>query len=548
MKNLVFFIILLLKYPAGWLGADSDQFEILLRTKLTVDFRTAPTSFQTSGKKKQTFIYQLFTFAVFGLLFGIAAFSVGDLAMSLVILFSVIMVSLTMTLLSEFTTVLFDQRDNYILLPRPVSNRTLLLVRLIHIQIYIGSIALALSLTGGVFVALRFGVSSTIAYFIAVELCTWLTLLLTTFIYLLLSKVVNGERFKDFISYTQIIIAIIMFGSYQIIPRMMDVEILKNISLTVSWWTYLAPPAWLAAFVKLSLFKEITPDFAALSLPGVLVPIAGAILLVRLLSKGFENILAEGQSETVTVSQKSTTPKMFVSRIGKFFCISVFEKAAMDFAITTTGRDRKFKQSVYPYFGVMIVFAFAILKPDFNNIIASIQNTKELSKYFFIVMCGFSANAAIMQLPYTDTPEASWIYRIIPLKENGQLLTGAIKALLIKFLLPVYFFVTVFAVVLWGLSLFPLIILGAFCNIIIILLGIIFQTNELPFTRSREMQQKGANSIIAFFTMILMFLVAGVVRIVALLPVWIIIVTCFIAAGFVVLQFRFIRKKSYRLS
>ena len=125
MLQVALFIVKLFKIPLQWLGVDYPQFEILMRIKLTMDFRSSPTGFQTSSRKKRTFIYQLFTYSMLGLLFGVAAFSIGDLVLSLTIFFSIIMVSLTMTLLSEFTSVLFDQRDNYILLPRPVSHRTL---------------------------------------------------------------------------------------------------------------------------------------------------------------------------------------------------------------------------------------------------------------------------------------------------------------------------------------------------------------------------------------------------------------------------------------
>jgi hypothetical protein len=542
MVQFALFFVRLFKIPIQWLGVDYYQFEILIRTKLIMDFRSSQTGFQTSGSKKRTFNYQLLTFSIFGLLFGIAAFTVGDLVLSLTIFFSIIMVSLTMTLLSEFTTVLFDQRDNYILLPRPVSNRTLLLLRLVHIQVYMGFIALSLSLATGVMMAVKYKVIIIVIYFIAVGLSTWLTLIFTTFIYLLISKTVNGERFKDFISYTQIVIAILIFGSYQIIPRLIDSGVLKNVSISVHWWTYFVPPVWLAALVNLSLSTGVTVQFLVLSSLAVVVPVAGAIILVRSLSKGFGNILADGSSESAAPQSSETFQARYYNRINKMFCISEMEKAGWNFTVATTSRDRKFKQSVYPYFGIMIIFAVVILKPNLANLAVSLQGSSEYSKYLFIVIAGFSGNAAIMQLPYTDTPEAAWIYKVLPLKGYGHLLTGAVKAILCRFFIPVYLIITILSMVLWGPTVLPQVVLSGLGNIMIALVGTIFQKKELPFTQVREMQQKGTNSLLAIFSMILMFIMGALVYATSLLNGWITFLICGIVSGILVLMFRFIRR------
>ncbi len=548
MVKSAIFILRLFKYPVKWLGADYSQFEILLITKLITDFRRSPDSFQSMGQKKRSFMYQLFTFSIFGLLFGIASLSIGDLALGLTIFFSIVMVSLTMTLLSEFTTVLFDHRDNYILLPRPISNRTLILLRLVHIQIYMGFMALALSLPAAVILALHYRATVVIIYFIAAGLSTWITLIFTTFIYLLLSKIVNGERFKDFVTYTQIAIAILIFGSYQFIPRLMESHVLNNITLSVSWWTYFFPPAWLAALVKLGLLKASTTPFLLLALLAVGVPISGVLLLVRSMSKGFGNILAEGSSEKINPAHKRSAKSGLINKLGKFFCISEIEEAGWNFTMATTRRDRKFKQTVYPYFGIMIVFAVVVLKPDINNFIGSLQDKNDINRYFFMVILGFSGSAAIMQLPYTDTPEAAWIYRIIPLKENGHLVSGALKAMLLKFFTPVYILISVPLLLLWGGSVIPQILLSYLCNILIILIAILIMKKELPFTHPREMQQKGMNSIIAFLSMIFMFLIAGFIYLTSSLYGLITILICCLVSGLIFLIFRHIRKTVYALS
>jgi len=542
MVKLALFLVRIFRTPIEWLRVDYAQFEILLKTKLTMDFRSSPTGFQTSSDKKRSFLYQLMTFSIFGLLFGVAAFSIGDLALSLTIFFSVIMVSLTMTLITEFTTVLFDQRDNYILLPRPVNNRTLLLLRLVHIQFYIGFIAFALALATGIIVAGKYSVITVIVYFIAVWLSIWITLIFTTFIYLMISKVVNGERFKDLISYAQIIMAVVIFGSYQLIPRLMNVSILKNISMSVKWWTYFLPPAWLAFLVRVTLFKGNTTPIVIMSILAIVVPLTGAIILIRSMSRGFGNILSEGSTESVSSQGRGPVRSRLSDKIKNFFCISEIEKAGWIFAMATMRRDRKFKQSVYPFFGIMVVFAIAILKPDLSDLVASLQVKGSYTKYFFIVICGFSGNAAIMQMPYTDTPEAAWIYRALPVKEYGHLQTGVLKAILFRFFIPVYLIITVPSILIWGLSIIPQIVLSALFNVFIILISCIIKKKELPFSQTREMQQKGANTIMAIFSMTLMFMIGGIVYLTSTFYGWITFLICGLMALLIDYMFRFIRK------
>jgi hypothetical protein len=539
------FLVRLFKIPIEWLGADFTQLMTLLNTKLTLDFRNGPSAFQMSGRKKQTFGTQLFFYAVYGVLMAAITYSIHDLLISLSMFFTVMMAMLAMTIISEFTTVIFDSRDNNILLPRPLNHRTLLLSRLIHIQFYIGYIALTLSLAPGIVVAVKYNGLTFLVYFLAVGLCTWLTLIFTTFIYLLISKTVEGERFKDIITYAQVIMGILIFAGYQLLPRVMNANLLNNSVMTVHWWTYLYPPVWLAALVRISLLTGITNQVVLLSILAVVLPIAGAGLLIRFMSKGFENILGEGSSENAAPAKQSVMKRDRLKNIKNIFCTSDTEIAGWDLAAATTRRDRKFKQSVYPYFGMMIVLALVILKPDLKNLSGSLHEIPGYSKFLFLTLIGFAGSIAVSQLPYTDTPEAAWIYKALPLNEHSHILSGAVKAMLIRYCLPVYLLITLPALWMWGLKTFPQVLLGGFGIVLLILLTLIIQKMELPFTQIREMQKKGANSLMAIFNMILIALLAGILFLTSLISVWVTCLICIFAAGMIFLFFRVLRNRKY---
>lgn len=546
MVQFALFLVSLFKKPIQWLGVDFPQFEVLLRTKLTLDFRRGSSNLQTSGRKKQTFFSQLLIYFVFGLLLSYLSFSIGDIMLSLTIFFSVIMASLAMTLISEFTSVLFDPRDNYILLPRPISPRTLLMLRLTHIQFYMGYIALALSLVSGIVVAVKYNLLALLLYFVAVGLSTWITLILTTFFYMLISKMVNAERFKDLITYLQIFLAVIIFGGYQLLPKLVDEAILKNASMTVHWWTCFYPPTWFAALVKLSLFTNNTTTVLVLSSLALLIPVTGAVFLVRFLSKGFENILGEGLSETAIPVKQEGNKRRKIINIKKLLCISDLETAGWNLAVATTKRDRKFKQSVYPSFGMMLIFVIIILKPDLKNLADSFQKMGDSSRYLLLIFMGFMGNQAISQLPYSDTPEASWIYMALPLKQHGHLLTGAIKTMLVRFVLPGYLLITIPAFLIWGIDIFPQILLGGLGIVFTQLMIIKIQKMELPFTQKREMQEKGGKFITQMITLIPIGFLVGLVYLTTLISGWITFLICGSVAGFIVLFFRDIRNKIYK--
>ena len=216
--------------------------------------------------------------------------------------------------------------------------------------------------------------------------------------------------------------------------------------------------------------------------------------------------------------------------------------------MATMKRDRKFKQSVYPNFGIMIVLAIILLKPDLSNILSSLQGNDEFGKYFFVMMLGFSVNAAILQLPYTDTPEAAWIYRALPFTAHGDIISGATKAMLTKFLIPIYFIIAIPSMLLWGLTFAFQILLSVLGNILLVLVIVSTRETLLPFTRVREMQQKGLNTVRAIFSMIFMVMMAGLIYATKLIPVWITAAICGIVYCCIIFIFRSIRNRKFKFA
>lgn len=547
MEKVAIFIIKLLKHPIQWCGADYSQVEVILRTKLSMDFRRSPSMFHSSGNTNKTMGTQLFMLLVFGIFISVGFATVNNLLLNLTICFSIIMVMLGSSIITEFTSVLFDHRDNHILLVRPLSNRTLLLSRLLHIMVYIGFMAVSLGIIPSIVIAVKQGVLTFFVFWFAIGLCAWITLLLTTFFYLALSKVVSGERFKDLVSYFQIFLAIVLFGGYQLLPRMMESDAIRHTAMAIHWWSYLIPPIWLAGFVNLFNSLIFSYENIFLSLLALFVTIAGATFLIRNLSSGFGSVLSEGSAEKVESESKVETDKARFSLL-RLFCVSEMEKIGWKLAMSITKRDRKFKQAVYPSFGIMFVMAILMIKPDFSSLSATLLKLNDPKNFFIFMFLCFFGTTAITQLPYTDTPEGAWIYKALPITNHGHLLTGAIKAVLFKFFLPILVILFTVTLSIWGISKLPALLVGSMLIILINQYSIIFMKMELPFTQVRDMQQKGTNMARMFVLMLFMALTIAFVYLSTILNIWINLAILVILFLMIINAYSQIRNRNYILN
>ena len=145
--------------PAGLyarMGVDTAQLKTILTTKLILDDRRPRPIAQTrsSGEKKPVSMATLGTMlmsAVMGAFFLFCFFIGEDRVTQLTFYFTFFFVLLSLTLITDFTSVLIDVRDNFILLPKPVNDKTLVVARLLHIFIHLCKIVLPMGLPGVIY-------------------------------------------------------------------------------------------------------------------------------------------------------------------------------------------------------------------------------------------------------------------------------------------------------------------------------------------------------------------------------------------------------------
>ena len=118
-----------------------------------------------------------------------------------------------------------------------------------------------------------------------------------------------------------------------------------------------------------------------------------------------------------------------------------------------TSRDKSFKIQFYPSLAYLVVFAFVFVFKSGKDIAViwhSLADTKLFLWFVYLPM--FSISSAIMLIAFNENFAASWIYLASPLQKPGNIISGALKSLLVKFFAPIYLLLFAFSIYIWGVA------------------------------------------------------------------------------------------------
>ncbi|WP_423736175.1 hypothetical protein [Chitinophaga caseinilytica] len=481
------------------LGVDVMQLRTILDTKLRIDDRR-PNVYNRGSRQGSTkpvrnsaILTMVLSFFI-GMIY-LSVFTVGtDIRLQTFLWFSAYLLTMCITLITDFSYVLIDPRDNYILLPRPVSDRTLVVSRLLHIALHISKLAVPMGLSPFLYICYFFGVLPGLWFALLALMLTFLAIFLINLAYLLVLRITSAERFKEVINSMQIVFSIVMFGVYFLGPR-----VLRNIQVEGVFrsedfpWLPFAPTWWFAG--SFSWLVDGWRANTALSIAlAFLTPMVCLWVVVRFLAPSFNRKIAGmGASDPappVVKTVKAVDGKEpFYRKMSRLFAKGGQEQLSFELVWLLTARTREFKLKVYPSIAYVFVITVGIVffsdRGSFQQKWGQIRDTPIY--LFLIYMSSFIFITAISQLVYSEKYKAAWVYFTSPLEAPGPILVGAWKAALVKFLLPVYAGVSVFAAAIWGLKILPDLILG-FINVLVIsLLYALIVLRELPFSAAPDL-------------------------------------------------------------
>ena len=420
-----------------------------------------------------------------------------------------LMCVLALMLISEFSTILLDTRDQFIILPRPVDDRTFSVSRILHIGILLLGLLTGLALPGLIYAIVVNGIIAGAIFLVQVAITGILTLFLVNLFYLMMVKWLSAQRLKDMISAFQVFFSVVIFASYYLGPTVLRSEWLQQLHIESAPATWLLPPVWIA-----SLQQLFVPPFsglsAALGVLGVLAPLVSLWVVVRIFAAGFNDKLAAmaGGSDTAqSVARGASDAKRTLGdRIGPLFSRTPLESAGFAIIWLITGRSRDFKQKVYPSLGfvpVYFVFIFFVGRGDDagdGSLMAKLQQMREQGTFIVLFYLSiFTLMTVFQSISQSERFKAAWVYHAAPLHAPGELMAGVLKAVLVKFFYPYIVLLVVIGIPLMGVGIINDALLAAGIGSIEALLIALFMTKAYPF--SQPIKQGGGKVVVSLLLM-----------------------------------------------
>lgn len=228
-----------------------------------------------------------------GLGLGAMVFVIREPFTSAFLVFSTMMVFLTMTVLLEFSNLILRPDESHIIAALPVGSRTFFAAKMTHLLAYVNVL--------GSLIYLPPAIASAVAnrnpllfpgFLVAGALAATAMGLSLVLLYALLLRIVDREAMQRVLGYANLALTLVVYLGYFVAPRMLEGDALSAIPRFSTGWIYLAPPAWFAAVVNL-LAGEAAPGDAAASLFALLLLAAAWRAAMSRLSLEYAGTLAD---------------------------------------------------------------------------------------------------------------------------------------------------------------------------------------------------------------------------------------------------------------
>lgn len=475
------------------LGIDYLVMRKILQIKLLMDQRRAPSVLINSSKKDQdnALNKSLIMYGVIGFFIMMFIFVPFPLFYKMNIISGLIIFMLLMIMISDFSTALLDIKDKSILLSKPISLKTINAAKITHIILNL--LAITTTLVGPLLIAgfFKYGLQFVAVLLIELLLISSFVLFFTSILYFLILQLFDGDKVKDMINYFQILFTLLLMIGYQFMGRIFSV-IGINITFSFHWWVYLLPSAWFAAPFSLALEKNMEPYVLYLSAIGVIVPILLLTLYLKIIINYFEKSLYKleraGSRKRNLAEKRAVISKKMLSVISP----NHYENVFCRFAQNMVSSDRIFKLRLYPFLGLAAFLPFIVLINTLRENVSlhvALTNISGGSSYLSVYMTVFALATITANINTSEKFKGAWIYKALPVKTPGIILRGALKGFVLKYIIPVYFFVCLVFAFIYGAKLIPHALLILLNLLLLIVLIFTLTPKELPFSSDIQVEQ-----------------------------------------------------------
>ncbi|MGH9146633.1 MAG: hypothetical protein ACRD1Q_07985, partial [Vicinamibacterales bacterium] len=239
------------------IGVDYQQWRILVRTALKLDFRTTGlggSAYNNQGEGSfGKFIAPIILYIVMGSVFAFLAAVIEDVFLGGVLVLTFVMFIVGTTLLLDYQSVITSPDDYLILAFQPISSRTYFAARLTNVIVYTIAMTTAFGLPSILVYGFRAGgfnpilaVSAILAIY-GTSIATALAILVS---YVSILRVVPAYRLKRALTYVQVVMSFLVYGGIAIVgPLFDDQSMLQALHRTP--WLFVHPASWFASYLDL---------------------------------------------------------------------------------------------------------------------------------------------------------------------------------------------------------------------------------------------------------------------------------------------------------
>jgi hypothetical protein len=490
MNKLFLLLVSLLNPVWRRLGADPKAIRLILSAKLKIDDRAGMMMGQRQKKKKGMEYLTYVFISLFGTCLVYLFILMEHTATAVGLGFSVWVCYIGLMLITEMSENLFDQRDLYVLLSRPINDLTLSISRILHIAVFASKFGLCLGTPSFIYLLVAVGPWAAFVYFLLSILTIIITMTGTLVFYLVLLRRVESSKVKKIVGYFQIVATFIFFIAYQLPSLMGDVQALEGLELVGQPMGFSFPGLWVGG-----LFEAMTTSSASVLAyaQGLLALLAagGGLWYYVDQSQGYaDRLLQLRHGGTEEAPEQSMTGGAPVGRspvrdfLAEWLTRPNQERMSFRFHWNVMLRDMTFKQRTYPTLVYLpVILGITIFRDVFKG-----EEEFSIGDGMMLILLYFLLWLLIIPLGQTKVSEdyrASWIFKATANSYPGRINYGQFMAVLGMFYLPMAVLVYTAVLIYWGPSHWIDVLMAMGTTL---LFGLVYSQLDqaLPFSRSKE--------------------------------------------------------------
>ncbi len=403
------------------LGVDAVQWRALVWVSLVSDLR----QFKGTGPRVgRAALGSLGGGLVSQLLYGaFCAFLIGALPNTFAastVYYLLLLSTLGLALLVDFTGVVLSPDDHVQLAPRPVDGRTFFVARLTSVVLFSLLLTAPFALLPALAYLVRDSGRALPAAITSVAAAVTLAVLVplaVILLFLALVRLVPAARLHRLLGYLQFVLSFVFIGGFFLLSR--STQALDAISLEKTPAAYLNPAAWFAAWIEIADGRATPLDVLAAA-----APFAALIVCVGLVRSRLSLAYAERLS-SMTIDRASATARRPVP----YLLFGPAHHAVGLLAAAQFRTDQKFRLGVLGIMPLTVIYLLAgFSEPEGPQLLQREPVLVYYAVLFFPVMLR-------QFLVYSESWRAAWIFHAAPMPFD-EVVVGLKNTVVARFLVP----------------------------------------------------------------------------------------------------------------